>query len=652
MREKDERQAELNALREELRRFSIKYEELREDVRRLTNERNAITDEANLKLDEAEWHIKERDGLIQKKNDELEKAKSLIEELEKEIARLLNELAALMATPYNFGAILDYGGEVVVDVKTPEGLIKIKVDTYLVFRGASLVQSAIPKDLMEKEKDRLVRGRFVTLNGNSDIIAVADDKLQEILALVGEVATVDEIINDKQVIISTRLEEKREVLIPETLAKEITKKIRIGDKWLIPNVAPAFIGGKEALPKQEIGNLLVEEAPAVKYSDIGGLGPQIELIREAIEMPFLHSALYHEFNLTAPRGVLLYGAPGCGKTMIAQAVAWSLGEELSKRFNRPLKGYFYKIDGPEVLNKFVGETERTIREIFQKAREKANEDHPVVIFFDEADSLLRTRGSGISSDVEMTTVAQFLAEIQGLEKLKNVIVILASNRQDLIDPAVLRPGRIDVKIEVKRPDKEGAKEIFGKYITADLPIHPKYLDEKHPKFENKYKELNGDRQKIVEYFIIEVTRRLWATEEEPFEYKTLEGEEINIVKADNRIMEFIPQGGQKVTLYLKDLTSGAMIKNIVDTGKKNSIKRFLYGDEKGLTTYDLCIAVGQEKEQNENLPNTAAGAEQWLRQQGFNVNVVHAKSFANEKTGKDKEKPKKVETIEGTGHYL
>ena len=297
------------------------------------------------------------------------------------------------------------------------------------------------------------------------------------------------------------------------------------------------------------------------------------------------------------------------------------------------------------MNKYVGESERKIREIFGKAREKSEENCPVIIFIDEADSILRTRGMGISSDVEITIVPQFLAELDGMEELKNVIVILASNRQDLIDPAVLRPGRIDVKIRIDRPDKKGANEIFGIYTTSDLPIHAKYLDPKHKQFNEKYERFNGDVGLVIkEHIIPEVVRRLWATEEEPYIYRGLDNVEI---KADNRIM-LVQTESDKFTLYLKDLVSGAMIKSIVDRGKQVAIKREIAGGEGGLMVRDFCVGVEIEMKQNEELPNTRDDAQRWLEIQGRRERVLRADPFERRK----KEKTRSIQVIPTTGHYL
>jgi proteasome-associated ATPase len=375
----------------------------------------------------------------------------------------------------------------------------------------------------------------------------------------------------------------------------------------------------EKLPKTEVEDLSLEEVPDIGYGDIGGLTSQIETIKDAVELPYLYAEHYREHKLPPPKGVLLYGPPGCGKTMIAKAVASNLAEQISLKRGEKIKGFFLNVKGPELLNKYVGETERKIREIFIKAREKANEDVPVVIFFDEMDALFRTRGTGISSDVESTIVPQLLAEIDGVEGLKNVIVIGASNRQDLIDPAILRPGRLDVKIKIERPDEAAAADIFAKYLTPDLPIAGAELS-----------AAGGDGATAVTRMIATVVEAMFSLSEA------------------NRLLEVTYANGENETLYFKDFASGAMIESIVRRAKKLALKRYIQRAEKGLSGDDLVAAVREEFKENEDLPNTS-NPDDWAKIAGRKreriVSVKLVPHAAGPKTGP-------VERIVTTGQYL
>ncbi|MDQ6873601.1 MAG: proteasome ATPase, partial [Actinomycetota bacterium] len=379
----------------------------------------------------------------------------------------------------------------------------------------------------------------------------------------------------------------------------------------------------ERIPKAEVQDLVLEEVPDIAYEDIGGLGSQIEQIRDAVELPYLHPDLFREHQLRPPKGVLLYGPPGCGKTLIAKAVANSLAKKIAEARGddpREAKSYFLNIKGPELLNKFVGETERHIRMIFQRAREKASEGTPVIVFFDEMDSIFRTRGSGVSSDVENTIVPQLLSEIDGVEGLENVIVIGASNREDMIDPAILRPGRLDVKIKIERPDAEAARDIFSKYITTTLPIHPDDLAEH-----------GGSREATVAAMIQRTVERMYTEREE------------------NRFLEVTYANGDKEVLYFKDFNSGAMIQNIVDRGKKMAIKDFLEHGQKGLRMQHLMAACVDEFRENEDLPNTT-NPDDWARISGKKgERIVYIRTLVS---GKGSETGRAIDTVTNTGQYL
>ena len=457
---------------------------------------------------------------------------------------------------------------------------------------------------------------------------------------VGEISTLREVLADgHRALVVGHADEERIVWLAEPLvavedmapevARELEgaidddlrpRKLRPGDSLLVDTKAGyAF----ERIPKAEVEDLVLEEVPDVSYSDIGGLTRQIEQIRDAVELPFLHKELYREYSLRPPKGVLLYGPPGCGKTLIAKAVANSLAKKMAEVRGddaREAKSYFLNIKGPELLNKFVGETERHIRLIFQRAREKASEGTPVIVFFDEMDSIFRTRGTGVSSDVETTVVPQLLSEIDGVEGLENVIVIGASNREDMIDPAILRPGRLDVKIKIERPDAEAAQDIFSKYLTDELPVNTDDLA-----------EFSGDRSLCVKAMIEKVVDRMYA--------------EID----DNRFLEVTYANGDKEVMYFKDFNSGAMIQNVVDRAKKYAIKSVLDTGQRGLRIQHLLDSIVDEFAENEDLPNTT-NPDDWARISGKKgERIVYIRTLV---TGKSSSASRAIDTESNLGQYL
>ncbi|MET8795859.1 proteasome ATPase [Nocardia sp. NPDC004568] len=449
---------------------------------------------------------------------------------------------------------------------------------------------------------------------------------------IGEIGTLREILDGgRRALVVGHADEERVVWLSGPLAKladaddledpdSPIRKLRPGDSLLVDTKAGfAF----ERIPKAEVEDLVLEEVPDVGYEDIGGLGRQIEQIRDAVELPFLHKDLFREYALRPPKGVLLYGPPGCGKTLIAKAVANSLAKKIAEARGedaKEAKSYFLNIKGPELLNKFVGETERHIRIIFQRAREKASEGTPVIVFFDEMDSIFRTRGSGVSSDVETTVVPQLLSEIDGVEGLENVIVIGASNREDMIDPAILRPGRLDVKIKIERPDAESAQDIFSKYLTEGLPLHADDLE-----------EFKGDKVACVRAMIERVVDRMYAESE------------------DNRFLEVTYANGDKEVLYFKDFNSGAMIQNIVDRSKKYAIKAVLDTGNPGLRIQHLYDSIVDEFSENEDLPNTT-NPDDWARISGKKgERIVYIRTLV---TGKNASASRAIDTESNTGQYL
>ena len=515
-----------------------------------------------------------------------------LREARDQVVALKEEIDRLAQPPSGYGVFLE---------KFDDGTVDI-------FTGGRKLRVAVSPEV---KSDELRHGQEVMLNEAMNIVAARGYER------AGEIVMLKELLDDgERALVIGHTDEERVVYLADVLRGS---PLRSGDSLLLePRSAYAY----ERIPKSEVEELILEEVPDIDYTDIGGLAKQIEAIRDAVELPFLHADLFREHELRPPKGILLYGPPGCGKTLIAKAVANSLASQVEKARGNgsTAKTYFLNIKGPELLNKYVGETERHIRLVFQRAREKAGEGTPVIVFFDEMDSIFRTRGSGVSSDVENTIVPQLLSEIDGVEGLENVIVIGASNREDMIDPAILRPGRLDVKIKIERPDAEAARDIFSKYITTTLPIHAEDLAEH-----------SGDVQATVAAMIQRTTERMYAETEE------------------NRFLEVTYANGDKETLYFRDFNSGAMIQNIVDRAKKMAIKDLLTSGSKGLRVSHLLAAGVDEFRENEDLPNTT-NPDDWARISGKKgERIVYIRTLVS---GKGTDAGRSIDTVSNTGQYL
>jgi proteasome-associated ATPase len=520
-----------------------------------------------------------------------ERLAQTLREAREQIMKLKEEVDRLAQPPAGFGTFLARNEDDSIDVFTGGRKLRVNVSPSV-------------------DIDELRRGQEVMLNEALNVVAAL--AYEE----VGEVVMFKELLADgERALVIANADEERVVRLAEPLRGDT---IRAGDSLLLDSRAGYVY---EKVPKSEVEELVLEEVPDIAYESIGGLFGQIEQIRDAVELPYLHPELFKEHQLKPPKGVLLYGPPGCGKTLIAKAVANSLAKKVAAKTGQEGKSYFLNIKGPELLNKYVGETERHIRLVFQRAREKASEGTPVIVFFDEMDSLFRTRGSGVSSDVENTIVPQLLSEIDGVELLENVLVIGASNREDMIDPAILRPGRLDVKIKIERPDAESARDIFSKYLTTSLPLHADDLA-----------EFGGDREACVTGMIRATVERMYTETEE------------------NRFLEVTYANGDKEVLYFKDFNSGAMIQNIVDRAKKMAIKDFLDQDQRGLRVSHLLQACVDEFKENEDLPNTT-NPDDWARISGKKgERIVFIRTLI---TGKQGTEPgRSIDTVSNTGQYL
>jgi proteasome-associated ATPase len=542
-----------------------------------------------------EDRLRETEGNLTGITAQNERMAATLREARDQIVALKEEVDRLAQPPSGFGVFLNATED----------------DTADVFTGGRKMRVNISPNV---ELSELRPGQEVVLNEALNVV------LAQSYETVGEVVMLKEVLADrKRALVISQADEERVVRLAEPLLSET---LRAGESLLLESRSGYVY---ERVPKAEVEELILEEVPDISYSDIGGLAGQIEQIRDAIELPYLHADLFKEHMLKPPKGVLLYGPPGCGKTLIAKAVANSLAKQVAAKTAQPDgsegKSFFLNIKGPELLNKYVGETERHIRLVFQRAREKASEGMPVIVFFDEMDSIFRTRGSGVSSDVENTIVPQLLSEIDGVEGLENVIVIGASNREDMIDPAILRPGRLDVKIKIERPDAEAAKDIFTKYVLKQLPLHP-----------DDIKANEGSAQATVDAMIQRTVERMYTESEE------------------NRFLEVTYANGDKEVLYFKDFNSGAMIENIVSRAKQMAIKEFLDTGQKGMRVSHLLAACVDEFSENEDLPNTT-NPDDWARISGKKgERIVYIRTLVSGKTGT--EAGRSIDTVANTGQYL
>jgi proteasome-associated ATPase len=503
-----------------------------------------------------EERLLETKGQLAQAVSQNEKLSATLREAREHIGALREEVEKLTMPPSAYGTFLEVNDDGTVDVFTAGRKMRVALHP-------------------ELDVEELQRGQEVVLNESLNVVLARGHDV------AGEVVTLKELLdNGRRALVVGRADEER---VCELASGLLGERLRAGDHLLMETRSGVLV---ERLPRPEVEELILEEVPDITYADVGGLDEQIDQIQDAVELPYLYAELFHEHQLQPPKGILLYGPPGCGKTLIAKAVANSLAKRVSEKTgDSATRSYFLNIKGPELLNKYVGETERQIRLIFQRAREKSEEGVPVIVFFDEMDSLFRTRGSGISSDIESTIVPQLLAEIDGVESLKNVIVIGASNREDLIDPAILRPGRLDVKIKIERPDQEAARQIFGRYLSEDLPI----AEDEAAKA--------GGRSQAIDAMIDAAVDRMYSGDDE------------------NRFLEVTYQNGDKEVLFFKDFASGAMIENVVRRSKKMSIKRQIAGGARGIATTDLVDSIKQEYREHEDLPNTT-NPDDWAKISG------------------------------------
>jgi proteasome-associated ATPase len=589
MGESKNQQTRLRSLRDSVKKITKRLSERNAGMIHKNDEHAGETDRLREQIQSMEEEIRrlyQSRYQLEQVNKQNERLVAALQEAKTQIETLRAEVDKLTAPPSSYAIFSslneDGTGNVFVSGR------KMKVSIHPSISGS-----------------QLRKGQEVVLNEALNVIEAKSFDRQ------GEVVRLKDVLEGGRALVTLHFDEEKVVELGDPL---LADRLSVGDHLLYDPRSGYVI---EKLPKSEAEELVLEEVPDVDYSRIGGLQKELEQVRDAVELPFLYPDLFAEYKLSAPKGVLLYGPPGCGKTLIAKAVANSIAKKLGHRTGKEIRSYFLHVKGPELLNKYVGESERQVREVFKKAKERAEDGHPVIVFFDEMDALFRTRGSGISSDIESTIVPQFLSEIDGVERLRNVIVIGASNRQDLIDPAVLRAGRLDVKVKVGRPDAEAARDIFSKYLSPDLPFDQSELD-RH----------GGDRQAFVERLTVRIVETMYAASEE------------------NRFIEVTYANGEKEVLYFKDFASGALIEGIVSRAKKFAVKRAIAKEGHGLRLEDLLRAIREEFKEHEDLPNTT-NPDDWAKIAGKKgEKIVHIRTISG-----GPGESRQIETVT-TGHYL
>ncbi len=575
--------------------YSEEMADLREQSKALEEELVAIRrklSEVPKRVRTLEERLLESKGNLAQAVSQNEKLSYTLREAREHIAHLRDEVDKLSQPPSAYGVVVGKNDDETIDVLSSGRKMRVAVHPDIAL-------------------DSLHTGDEVVLNESFAVILARHTDGQ------GEIVTVRDVLDDgRRVVVVGRADEERVCELAEVLDGV---RLRSGDTLLMDARSGLLM---ERLPRPEVEDLLLEEVPDVSYDDVGGLDGQIEQIADAVELPYLYADLFAEHKLPAPKGILLYGPPGCGKTLIAKAVANSLAKKVADKMGEGKgRSYFINIKGPELLNKYVGETERQIRLVFQRAREKSEEGWPVIVFFDEMDSMFRTRGTGVSSDMESTIVPQLLAEIDGVEGLRNVIVIGATNREDLIDPAILRPGRLDVKIKIERPDAHSARQIFARYLTSDIPLSAQAIT-----------DAGGDVGAAINGMISVTVDEMYAESDE------------------NRFLEVTYQGGEKEVLYYRDFSSGAMIENIVRRAKKLAIKRLIAGGAKGVSVEDLVASIRQEYKEHEDLPNTT-NPDDWAKISGKKgERIVFIRTLVNHATS-DPNGGRSIERM-ATGQYL